>query len=459
MMDARFDHVANLARATRYKGNRNYFWPPLGQYAVHALDIARFAESVPDGVIAELNILRDLIEAEWSTCKARGAPSRTRMHAAEAIAACLHRIAPSLPQEQDQRALELRADAVASGYDEAALAALAEIEEETALVAGQIATWYGKQTGGLPTAFGCVRDHAKSQTVATARTFDGDCAAYLRGLHAWLRLGDVPAFAPVNVFFMAGEGDRHPKHIAYFLPEDEGVKHSPFKKTYYFGNTHDALVENISLPLASRHLDLGRGHPAGLDALGTIPALGVLAHEMGHFVHRERKSFAPLNAADRWASVMLQEISADVFGILIVAEVLAPRMGLSPDDVIFYHLAECLRYVDRGFGYFPDCDGMALQLGYLLAFGALELGEEGGVPRLKGEPGVVLAGLRSMARVLADTLLDEDVDRSLALVSDFGPVSELLKPLLTALSAQPVKTIHYVQEWPAPVGLPLAAAE
>jgi len=182
------------------------------------------------------------------------------------------------------------------------------------------------------------------------------------------------------------------------------------------------------------------------------------AHEMGHFVHREGRSFAPLNAADRWASVILQEISADVFGILIVAEVLAPRMGLSRDDVIFYHLAECLRYVDRGFGYFPDCDGMALQLGYLLAFGALELVEEQGGPRLKGEPGVVLAGLRSLARVLADTLLDEDVDRSLALVRDFGPASQQLEPLLTALSAQPVKTIHYVQEWPAPDQLPLTAA-
>ena len=458
MMDARFDHVANIAQATRYKGNRNYFWPPLGQYTVHALDIAGFADSVPHEITAELDVLRDLIEAEWSTCKARGAPSRTRMHAAEAIAACLRRIAPALPHEQDRQALELRADAVESGYDEAALAALAEIEEETALVAGQIATWYGKQTGGLPTAFGCVRDHAKSQAVATARRLDDEAATYLRGLHAWLRLGDVPAFAPVNVFFMAGEGDRHPKHIAYFLPEDEGVKRSPFKKTYYFANTHDALVENMSLPLASRYLDLGRDQPVDLAALGSIPALGVLAHEMGHFVHREGRSFAPLNAADRWASVMLQEISADGFGILIVAEVLAPRMGLSRDDVIFYHLAECLRYVDRGFGYFPDCDGMALQLGYLLAFGALELVEEEGAPRLKGEAGTVLAGLRSLARVLADTLLDEDVDRSLALVRDFGPASQQLEPLLTALSAQPVKTIHYVQEWPSPARLPLAAA-
>lgn len=71
---------------------------------------------------------------------------------------------------------------------------------------------------------------------------------------------------------------------------------------------------------------------------------------------------------------------------------------------------------------------------------------------------MVLAGLRSLARILADTLLDEDVDRSLALVRDFGPTSQQLEPLLTALSAQPVKTIHYVQQWPAPARLPLAAA-
>ena len=194
-------NVANIARATRYKGNRNYFWPPLGQYTVHALDIAGFADSVPHAITAELDILRDLIEAEWSTCKARGAPL------AHAYAFCrgdrsqsaTHLRRPSRMSRTGMR-WNCAADAVASGYDEAALAALAEIEEETALVAGQIATWYGKQTGGLPTAFGCVRDHAKSQAVATARTLDDEAATYLRGLHAWLRLGDVPAFAPVNVF-------------------------------------------------------------------------------------------------------------------------------------------------------------------------------------------------------------------------------------------------------------------
>jgi len=249
-----------------------------------------------------------------------------------------------------------------------------------------------------------------------------------------------------DVFFMAGEGNRHPKHIAYFLPEDEGVKRSPFKKTYYFGNTHRALVAGVSLPLATRFLDLGDPSLVGAAGFEPIPALGVLAHEMGHFVHREDVSFAALNAADRWASVVLQEVAADVFGILIVAEVLAPALSLDPARAIAYHLAECLRYVDRGLGYFPDSDGMLLQLSYLERMGALSLAD-GPATRLSGDPGAVKAGLRSLARVLADTLLAGDVSRALALHRTYGPASrEALAPLLGALRDRPQSSIEYVQE-------------
>src|SRR5262249_56919695 len=127
---------------------------------------------------------------------------------------------------------------------------------------------------------------------------------------------------------------------------------------------------------------------------GAIRALGVLAHVFGRFVHRGGASFAALDAADRWASYTLQEAAADVFGTLVLAEVLASRLGLEPSDVVAYHLAECLRYVDRGLGNFPASDGRYLQLNYLASSGALKL--DGGVPRLAGEPAAVIARFRSI---------------------------------------------------------------
>ncbi|GGE90507.1 hypothetical protein H1W37_13765 [Stappia taiwanensis] len=455
MTGGRFDHHGNRQRAGSYRGWRGVFWPPADGYRVLCLDIGAEAPSLGSAFEEDMAHLAALIESEWTACKRQGVPGRTRLRDPEPIAACLRKLAARLPAQNDRQALSLRANALETGYDAAALAQLAEIDEEIAFVAGQIATWYGKQTGGLPTAFGCRRDEAARAAVAKARDMQGEVGDCLRGLRAGLTLGEVPAFAPSRVFLMAGEGNRLPKHIAYFLPEDEGVKRSPFKKSYYFTNTHRALIDAVSLPLARRLLDLGSPFPEEASGFGQIPTLGVLAHEFGHFVHRPETEFAALNAADRWNSVVLQEVAADVFGVLILAEVLAPALDLPPEQVLGYHLAETLRYVDRGLGLFPDSDGMYLQLGYLTAFGVLAFAEAGpdgrSAPCLVGDPQAVLAGFRSLARVLADTLLAGEVDRSLALCRDFGPgagteTARRLAPLLEHLAEGLPTSIDYRQE-------------
>jgi hypothetical protein len=435
----RFDFARNLAVVPDNHGSRSLCWPPQSDY--HLIDCVL---SVPDGPIAaDLVTLRQLVEASRSEAVSVASPPASIPNAT-AIAAQLRRIAARLPKETDRIAVQLRADALEHGYDETILAALASSNEQVTFVAGNIATWFGKQRQGLPTAFGCAAEAEQQAAVDGAAALQGEIDRYLRGLHSALRLKQVPAFAATSLFFMAGEGDGHPKHIAYFLPEDEGVKRSTFKKTYYFANVHRQLIEAAALPLSRRLLELGMRLPATAAALGAIPTLGVYAHEMGHAVQRETTSFAALNAADRWASVMLQEMAADVFGTLILTEVIAPALGIEPRRMIAYHLGECLRYVDRGLGCFADSDGMYLQLSYMARFGALEL-HDGAAPRLSADPEVLLAGFRSLGRVLADTLLANDVDRSLALYRDFGAGARdgRLSPLLAALAAEPPPSLAY----------------
>src|SRR5205823_7009 len=110
---------------------------------------------------------------------------------ATAIARCLRRLAELLPGVADRRALGLRADAIERGHDDTTLAALAAIDEDITIVAGRLATQYGKPAVGLPTAFGCIRDTASQASVTAARARLGDVAAYLLGLHEYLHLGEV----------------------------------------------------------------------------------------------------------------------------------------------------------------------------------------------------------------------------------------------------------------------------
>jgi hypothetical protein len=437
----RFAYGSNLERATGHPAWSHGLWPPVYDYRLFYLDLASEVPALGAGLHAELETLRAAIEAEWKRCQALGATAAPRMQSAATIARCLRRISELLPAGADRRALELRAEVVERGHDDATLAAFAGLDEDITMVAGKLATWYGNQAGGLPTAFGCVRDTAAQASVTAARSRTGDVTAYLLGLHDQLRLGEVPAFTATRLFFMAGQGNRHPKHIACFLPADEGVERCPFQKTYYFANTHRALIDAVSLPLGRRLLNLGLRLPASAANFGAIPALGVLAHQFGRSVLRP-EAFAGL---DRWASHVLQETAASVWGTLVLAELLAPRLGLEPSDVVACHLAECLRYVDRGLGHFPESDGMYLQINYLASSGALAL--DAGVPRLSGEPGAVITGLRAMAQSLADTLLAGQVDDALAFYRAYGPAGgHALQPLLVALREEPPKTIEYMQQ-------------
>ena len=450
IMPDRFDHDANLARAGSWRAHRSPFWPPAQGYRLACLDIGSAGPDLGEPAAALFERLRALIEAEWQAEKAERPGARTAFHDPGPIADTLAALADCLPREEDRLAARLRAAAIRDGYTDEALEKLAAIDEEVTLVAGRISTWYGKETGGLATAFACRRDDGLLAAVEAACDRLDDVAARLRDLHAHLRLGALPAFVPADLFFIAGEGNRHPKHVAYFLPEDEGVKRSPFKKTCYFANTHRGLVEALGLPLAREILDLGSPLPETVAGFGVLPALGVHAHEAGHFVHREGGGFQALNAADRWASVTLQEVAADTFALVALADVLAPAAGHTAGEAVAYHLAECLRYVDRGLGLFPDGDGMYLQLSYLVSLGALDLvpGGDAVPPRLSGDPEVVLAGFRSLARVIADTLLAGEADRSLALYRDFGPAGDArhLAPLIAHLSTRSGASLEYLQE-------------
>ncbi len=359
----------------------------------------------------------------------------------------MRRSAAHLPSEVDRRAANLRASAIEDGYSPSCLEQLSRIVEDITIFAGRLSTWYGKEAVPRPTAFGCRLD-VDHQSAVTEALDEKECIGpYLRGLHPDLRIGQLPSFAATRVFFMAGEGNLHPKHIAYFLPEDEGIKRSSFKKTYYFRNTHEALIEHAGAPLSRQFLDPAlqlRPNRSGSDV---IPTLGVLGHEIGHAVHRPATDYSELNSEDRWASVALQETAADVYGILIVAELWAEHLALSPDEVIAYYLSECLRYVDRGLGHFPDSDGMLFQLNYFRHLGALTL-KEAAEPRLVAEPGTIVAALRSLARVLADTVLAGNAGSAIALYREFGPSARSpLQPLIDALRAAPPKSVEYVQEY------------
>lgn len=443
-MDSRFDHISNIKKSTESRDNEDDFWPPSIEYSLSFLDLSEAANPVVEYLIKSLASLGDVIELELTRFKR--APDRSVFNLdTAAISQAMREIAECFSPGADREATLLRAKALEVGYSPKILEQLLSIHEEYTIVAGLVSTWYGKQKSRMPTAFACRTEQSKQDFVAQTYEYTNQVLAYLKGLHADLSLNEPPVFSAANLFFIAGEGNRHPKHIAYFLPGDEGVKSSDFRKTCYFSNVHLALIKRFATPLAKRHLKLKDQSATSALGKNSVPVLGVFGHEIGHFIFRPEKDFRSLNKKNRWVSVALQEVVADVFGTLILAEVWAEHIGVTRGEVIHYYLAECLRYVDRGLGYFPDSDGMFLQLNYLVQLGALTLEGENN-DCLTGQSDVVIAGLRSLARLLADSVLNGDEVHALALYNMYGPGSEkVLQSLLNGLAKSSPKALAYHQ--------------
>lgn len=442
----RFDFEANLAHAGCYGSRRSAYWPPAASFRLLALDLAQGAPQLAPRFYELLARLRDLIDIEWSRSKADGRASGSGFERPAEIALVLRLASDELPHPADRMQLRARADCIEHGYSDNLLAQLAQADGDVAIVAAPLSTWFGKETTRRPSAFATRIDHDIVDTLASLPSRMA-LSSYVDGLRPGLSVNEGPTFVPGQLFFMAGEGNLHPKHIAYFLPEDEGVRRSPFKKTYYFSNTHRRILDGESYPLLDAIVDLGSPRTVLSASLARVlPAAGVYGHELGHFVARRSTSYATLNRLDRWTSVAMQEVSADVFGALFVMECWAESLGATMQDVVSYYLAECLRYAHRGLGFFPDSDGMLLQLNYLQEVGALQLTDSPHGLRLVCSPPSVVAGLRSLARTLADSLLDDQPDLVVQLFKRYGPANRRLLPLLKRPGNFPSATIEYIAE-------------
>ncbi len=349
--------------------------------------------------------------------------------------------AANLTDGDTAKGLRLRSDAIRNGYSTKIIEELNLLNDALSFVGGNISSWYGKHVGGFATCFATCTNVELTQTCDSVLWCKDMLHDYIAGINSRLSMLEIPKYVACDLVFMSGEGASHPKHIAYFLPEDEGFKCSPIKKTHYFSNVHCAQINKISAELLS---EFSKHDYYGIDIV-TLGALGVLGHEYGHFITLPETNFRIVSQNDRWSSIMYQEIAADVFGFLILAEVWGPMKGFPLEQSCTYYLGELLRYANRGFGRFPDSDGMLFQLNYLLHFSALEISKDYTKIRIT-DPELVVAAMRSLARCIIESLLKNDIKLLRDFELNFGVKSgltEQLSPFLAQLGKKGVPSLSY----------------
>lgn len=402
------------------------FWPIEDQHGVGHVRLEGEPTSNPTETMpllmrlaAQSEAMRGLQDADGEVlCESTASVLRGSM--AEAM-----RELADLLDEESAEIVRLRAKGLAGGIEHREMTLeIARGGPPPALevVCGPLCTWRMKTRVGLHSFLAAERDEDQQEQLDSLDEALEEALAEVEaeiganGMH-------VPFKLPMNVtdlLMSAGEAAGHPKHFAYFMPEDEGVDGLPLKeqRTLYMRNVHLARYTEITIPLAEELLD----GPMRAEEVPVETTLmpWIRGHDHGHNV------IVPETSYDSWMETLgiepfmaLQEAIADVYGFLMtISEPWAKITGASRLEMAATHMAELLHYVRRGPKYYGDPGAAYVELSFLAENGFVEIDERG---RIRWNEEDFCRGMAALAGALTDaTVGAPDEHGSEAFLARYG---------------------------------------
>ncbi len=382
---------------------------------------------------AQSEAMRSLQSAEGEDLS-DGAASALRGEMAEGL-----RELADLVDDESAEVIRHRAKGLAGGIDHREMTLeIARGGSPPALevVCGPLCTWRMKTRIGLHSFLAAARDEPQQDLLDQLDDSLDDALAAVEAEIGAEGMG-VPFKLPMNVtnlLLSAGEAAGHPKHFAYFMPEDEGVDGLALEeqRTLYMRNVHLARYSVITIPLAEALLD---GPMAAADApVETTLMPWIRGHDHGHNV------IVPSTTYDSWMETLgiepfmaLQEAIADVYGFLMcISEPWLKISGYSRLDMCATHMAELLHYLRRGPQYFGDPGAAYVELSFLAENGFVEID---GAGRISWNEEDFCRGMVALAAALTESTVGAPDERgSEAFLERYGwPTETAAKRTLDAM--------------------------
>lgn len=438
------------------------FWPLDDQHGVGHHRLEAEPPSNPEEVMplllrlaAQSDAMRSLQTSSGDPVSDRGA-STLRGEMAEGL-----RELAGLVDPESAALIRMRAKALAgrAGHRETTLEIAARgASPALEIVCGPLCTWRPKTREPLHSFVAAARDEALQ---ALLDDLDASLEDALDELRDELdEPGMQVAFAlPMNVTNLiasAGEAAGHPKHFAYFLPEDEGVDDLPLEeqRTLYLRNVHLARYSVITVPLAEALLDGPR--PASTVEVEATMLPWIRGHDHGHNLIAPHTDYGWMETLGVEPFMMLQEAIANVYGFLLtISEPWRRIAGVDRLEMCATHVAELLHYMRRGPWHQGDSGAAFVELGFLSENGFVEIDGEG---RIGWDEEGFCRGMAALASALTEaTVAAPDARGSEALIDRYGwPVetaaARTLAKLRGELSSVPTSLAFYSGESePAPL--------
>lgn len=402
------------------------FWPTDAQHGVGHVALDGLPATNPEEAMPLLMRLAGQSEAlrglqtDKGEALSESAASVLRGEMAETM-----RDLADLVDPDSAKAIRLRAKGLAGGIDHREMTLeIARSGPPPALevVCGPLCTWRMKTRVGLHSFLAAARDEAQQELLDR---LDDSLEAALAEVEEQIGASGmyVPFKLPMNVtnlLISAGEAAGHPKHFAYFMPEDEWVDGLPLEeqRTLYMRNVHLARYRTITIPLAETLLE-GPMDAADAPIEETLMPW-IRGHDHGHNV------IVPETTYDSWMETLgiepfmaLQEAIADVYGFLLtISDTWLAITGVSRLDMCATHIAELLHYMRRGPKYYGDPGAAYVELSFLAENGFVEIDERG---RVRWDEDGFSRGMAALASALTEsTVAAPDERGSKALLARYG---------------------------------------
>ncbi len=418
------------------------FWPLNDQHGVGHVQLDAEPPINADAVMplllqlaAQSDAMRSLQTSSGDPVSERGA-SALRGEMAEGL-----RELGELVDEESATLIRMRAKALAgaAGHKETTLKIAAHgTSPSLEIVCGPLCTWRPKTREPLHSFIAAARDEEAQARLDSLDEALEDALDELRSeLDApGLKLDFALPFNVTDLIASAGEAAGHPKHFAYFLPEDEGVDDLPLReqRTLYLHNVHLARYTTITVPLAEALLD-GPQRAGEVDIEATLMPW-IRGHDHGHNLIVESTDYGWMETLGVEPFMMLQEAIANVYGFLLtISEPWLAIAGASRLDFCATHMAEMLHYMRRGPWHYGDCGSAYLELSFLVENGFVAIDEEG---RVRWSEEELCRGMTALASALTEaTVGAPDKQGSVALIERYGwPKETAAKHTLTKLRGE-----------------------
>jgi len=363
------------------------FWPIDDQHGVGHVELDGQPPSNSEQVMplllklaAQSDAMRSLQTCEAETLS-EAAASTLRGEMAEGL-----RELAGLVDDESAELIRLRAKGLSGGIEHREMTleiARSGPPPAFEIVCGPLCTWRMKTRVGLHSFLAAARDEQRQQQLDELDDALDGALAFTEAETGVSEMG-VPFKLPMNVtelLISAGEAAGHPKHFAYFMPEDEGVDGLPLReqRTLYMRNVHLARYRVITVPLAETLL---KGPMRAADApIEETLMPWIRGHDHGHNV------IVPSTCYDEWMEKLgiepfmaLQEAIADVYGFLMtISPAWMEINSYSRLDMCATHMAELLHYLRRGPKYYGDPGAAFVELSFLAENGFVEIDDKGRV--------------------------------------------------------------------------------